>query len=304
MTGKIAALAPTPISPALEYAHLIRKPGDLICPQGLVFPKAEQFIRRHLAKLMGSVSQEAAERFGLVDGPPGTGKTVLVSDGCSRAGFAVANIPNVLLAGETENAATVALTNILQGLVAYSQATGERMAAVVDDFHLSIAGNMSKGATVGRTVNSDLLVGELQRLADPPRPYRSACGTVIPIFFTGNDFSNITPSLFRNMRANRYTHAPTFEEKVHLIFQMLNPRTRDEVMLVEKLIRAHRREPIAFWAALKNDLLTAHLDDTLPEGPLTKAAVDATWPKRLTLDADKAWALAKARATHKLVSFY
>jgi hypothetical protein len=207
-----------------------------------------------------------------------------------------------LLAGSTENAASEALSDLLRKMVAYSQATGGRMAGVLDDFHQSIVGTTDP--KMGKTVNSGLLVNELQRIADPPRKYRSACGTPITLVFTGNDFSETAPSLFRDMRANRFTHVPTFEEKIHVIYNLLAPQTRDELHLVEKLVRTYRRQPIAYWTALRNELLTVHLDDAIPDGPITKASVDANWPKRLPLRPDLVWDLAKTRAATTLVNHY
>jgi hypothetical protein len=296
------SLAATPPIDPNPLVGMIRKPGQLLCPNGLVFTKGEKFMRRHMAKLVGTASQDTAEIFAVLDGPPGTGKTVLATDGLLRGGFTVANVRVSLLAGATENAATDALTDLMHKMVAYSHATGARMAAVFDDFHQSIVGTTDP--KMGKTVNTGLLVNELQRIADPPRKYRSACGTPITLVFTGNDFSETAPSLFRDMRANRFTHVPTFEEKLHVIYAQLSPRTRDELYLVERLVRTYRREPIAFWTALRTDLLTAHLDDAIPDGPITKQAVDANWPKRLPLNADLVWELAKARASNKLINHY
>jgi ATPase family associated with various cellular activities (AAA) len=296
------ALASTPQLEPNPLLSMIRKPDQLLCPTGLVFTKGEKFMRRHMLKLMGSASQETAEIFALLQGPPGTGKTVLATDALLRGGFTVANIPVSLLAGATENAATDALSDFMRKMVAYSQATGARMAAVFDDFHQGIAGNMDD--KIGKTVNTGLVLNELQRIADPPRKYRSACGTPITLVFTGNDFSGTSPSLFRDMRANKFTHNPTFEEKIHIIFNMLKPQTGTELRLVEKLVSTYRRQPIAFFTALRNDLLSSHLDDALPDGPITKQAVDALWPKHLPLKADLVWALAKERAADTLINHY
>jgi hypothetical protein len=112
------ALAATPQLDANPLLSMIRKPHQLLCPNGLVFTKGEKFMRRHMLKLVGSASQDSAEVFALLDGPPGTGKTVL------------------------------------------------------------------------------------QRIADPPRKYRSACGAPVTLVFTGNDFSGTSPSLFRDMRSS------------------------------------------------------------------------------------------------------
>lgn len=286
-------LAPTPPLVSAAAAATIRRPGQLVCPQGLVFPKLEQFVRRHIAKLLGSATSETAELFALVDGPHGGGKTVGITDGVLRTGTAMMAIPGAELAGENEGSATAALATYMNDAVAFSRSTGDRIAVGIEDAHQAIFG--SQDSKLGKTVNSGLILNELQRIADT-KPYRSACGTPIPMFFSGNDFSQTAPSLFRDRRANRHTQIPTFEEKIHVAFHTLGPRTREELNLVEKLVRHYRRMPIAFFAALRTDLLSAHIDQALPEGPLKKADIDALWPKRVPLQAELVWELAKIRA--------
>ncbi|KUO58132.1 MAG: hypothetical protein APF80_11905 [Alphaproteobacteria bacterium BRH_c36] len=289
----MALLAPTPLQKISPVAGMIRAPGQLICPDGLVFRKAENFIRRHVAKLLATRTRNTCELFALIDGPAGTGKSVLATDGLLRAGFHVATISGAQLAGSTENAATEALSELLDHLVAYSHSTGARVAVVLDDFHQSIVGTTQ--SHVGRTVNSDLLTAELQRIADPPRKYRSQCGTPIPFIFTGNDFSHTAPSLFRDMRAARFTHEPTRAEKQQIIEALFASTSCRERAALRYLAWVYAHQPIAFWAALKNDLVSDVLDRNLPDGELTHAAVEAMWPSHVPLHTLRLWRLARQR---------
>lgn len=298
----VSSLSPTPMAETPTLATMIRVPGQEICPGKPAFARVETFVRLHLARLMAPKTRETAALYAVIDGPPGTGKTVAVTDACLRAGIAVCNVPASMLAGATENAATEALGEIMRGVVAYSRVTRNDVALVIDDFHQSIAG--STDARIGRTVNSALLVGELQRIADPPRPYRNASGKPVSILFTGNDFSQTAPSLFRDQRANRYTHEPTPNEKAQIIFDLMTPRSPEDMRIVEKLVKTYHRLPIAFWAALRNDLFAAHLARSLPDGPLNADTVNALMPARVPLNPTFVWTVAKERAAQKLANHY
>src|ERR1043165_1436029 len=109
MTKHVTSLQATPLIPHAPMMSSVRKPGQLVCPTGLVFATGEKFMRRFLAKLISSHTRDNAERFALLEGPPGTGKTVLATDACLRAGFSVFNLPAASLAGATENAAVEVL---------------------------------------------------------------------------------------------------------------------------------------------------------------------------------------------------
>lgn len=299
--SKISSLSPTPTLEGTPVAGMIRAPGQVSCPNCMMFVSVERFLKRHYARLMSTAGRETSALFAVIDGPPGTGKTMAATDATARAGLASCNVPASMLAGATENAATEALTEVMRGVVAYSKVTGHDVAVILDDFHLSIAG--STDAKISRTVNTNLLVGDCQRMVDE-RPYRCASGMPVPIVFTGNDFSQTAPSLFRDQRANRHTHAPTALEKVEIIFHLLAPRTPLELRTVEKLVRTYKTQPIAFWAALKNDLFAAHLDKVLGDGPLNRKAIDAAWPTRTPLDPELVWKTAKDRAAQKLTNHY
>ncbi len=255
MTAKVTSLAPSQFAKGNPHATNIRQPGQLLCPDGFTFERLERILQRHLYRQTIPSIMDKADRFLLVVGPPGTSKTVTCCDAALRFNWAVANLPAASLAGESEGSATATLTTFFEGMVDYSTSTGYRVAVVMDDFELSILGADSK---TGKTINSGLLINELQRIADRPKPYRNHDGSVIPLIFTANDVSNIRSSLIRDQRCTEYIHTPTFEEKIYFAFHILKPKTGDELRLVDKLVRTYRHQPVAFFASIVSDLHTAH----------------------------------------------
>jgi hypothetical protein len=293
MTGRVTNLqsSSAPQSPS-PFADLIRLPGKLMCPDGVIFDALERDIRRHLFQTLLPSTMDEAERYLVLQGAPGIGKTVAACDASLRFGFAVALLPAALLASEHEGGATAVLTSYMRFVEEQSKALARRFAIVADDFDLSIVGNDAK---TGRTINSNLLTQQLQTLADN-RQYRNHDGTVIAIIFTGNDFTTVRASVFRDGRATWHTHAPTHDEKAQIAFKLLDPRTGEERRLVERLTHTYRNEPIAFWRSVKNDLVKALLDDVIALGLPNVSAAEAELTKRRLFHPQRLLAFAAARA--------
>ncbi|MCB1484687.1 MAG: hypothetical protein KDJ17_07330 [Hyphomicrobiaceae bacterium] len=301
MNQRMTNLQPsaTPARPA-PSPFSIRMPGQFICPDGFVFPNLERAVHRHLYRNYIPSLMESADRYLAITGEPGASKTVTACDASLRFGFACAHLPAAMLASENEGGANATLKDFFETVVASSAATRVRHVAVIDDLELSI---LSSDAKTGRTINTALLTGDLQRLADRPKPYRNYDGTVIPVIFTGNDFTQIRASLLRDARTTSYVHAPTFEEKIHFAFHQLQPRSRSELVFVDKVVRTFRHQPIAFWSALVNDLRLSRLDSLIDQGITDPTIAEKTLAQGTPLDPDLVWHFAKTRADKSRRSF-
>lgn len=301
MSG-IASLAqslppPPPASP--PFASLVRMPGQYLCPDGIIFDALERAVRRHLFKQVLPSLKGYTERYLIVQGPRGTGKTVSATDASLRYGFAVVLLPASILASEHEGGATAILRDFMDFAAETSRARRMRLAIVADDFDLSIS---AADEHTGKTINSLLVTHQLQQLADTREP-RNFDDSGLPIIFTGNDFTTMRASLFREGRATWHTHRPSLDDKLLIAFQLFNPRTFDERRMIERLVRAHRDESVAFWRALHGDLMTERLDELIERSLPDVAAAEAEYRRPVALDPAKLWALARARARSGPASF-
>lgn len=242
---------------------------------------------------------DRAERFLVIQGEPGTGKTVAACDASLRYGFTVALLPAAMLASEHEGGASAVLDDFMRHIVGQSAARKQRFCVVADDFDLSIVGIDDK---TGKTINSNLVGQRLQALADTGE-YRNWDGSGIPVIFTGNDFTHFRASLFRDGRATWFTHAPSHDEKTQIAFHLLRPRTLEERKLVEKLARTYRNEAVAFWQSVKNDLNKARLDEIIGLGLPDVDAAEAELAKPRPIDVQRLVAVATSRAKAKALSF-
>ncbi len=287
-------------NPPAPSPYAIRMPGQFLYPKGYVFLQLERVIHRHLYRNCIPSLMESADRYLLIAGETGSAKTATSCDAALRFGWAVAILPAAELASEHEGGATTVLTGFFAAVVASSAATRLRHMAIIDDMELSILGADDK---MGRTINSPLLTGEFQRLADRPKAYRNYDGSIIPVIFTGNDFSRIRSSLLRNCRTMSYVHKLSLQDKVEFAFHQLRPRTREDLQLTEKLVRTYRREPITFWAALASDLKASQLDRLIDQGITDPAKAEGVLSQHRPIEPDVVWKLAKARAQRTQRSF-
>jgi len=302
MSG-IASLAqnlPPPTQPAASpFASFLRTPGQYLCPNGIIFDELERAVRRHLFKQVLPSLKGHTERYLIIQGPRGTGKTVSASDASLRYGFAVLLLPASILASEHEGGATAVLRDFMAYAADISRARRMRLTIVADDFDLSIS---AADEHTGKTINSLLITHLLQQLADTREP-RNYDDSGLPIIFTGNDFTTMRSSLFREGRASWHTHRPTLDDKLLIAFQLFNPRTFEERRLIERLVRTYRDESVAFWRALHGDMMTERLDDLIERSLPDVATAEAEFRRPMALDAAKLATLARARSKSGPASF-
>ncbi len=299
--SRIANLAPNPppTTPSSPFAGLIRMPGQYLCPDGVVFDELERAIRRHLFKQVLPSLKGRVERYLIIQGPRGTGKTVSATDASLRYGFAVALLPASMLASEHEGGACSVLNDFMGFAAETSRSRKMRIAIVADDFDLSIS---AADGQMGRTINSLLVTHQLQQLADTQEP-RNFDDSGMPIIFTGNNFTTMRASLFRDGRATWHTHRPTLDDKLAIAFALFNPRSYDDRRLIERLVRTYRDESVAFWRALHSDLMTDRLDDIISRSLPDVSAAEAEFRRPVPIDGVKLWALARIRAKTRPMSF-
>lgn len=291
--SRITNLAPTMPTPAPSpFASLIRSPGQYLCPDGVIFDELERAIRRHLFKQVLPSLKGRTERYLIIQGARGTGKTISATDASLRYGFAVALLPASMLASEHEGGATAVLRDFMAFAAETSRARKIRIAIVADDFDLSIS---AADERTGKTVNSFLVTHQLQQLADTHEP-RNFDDSGMPIIFTGNNFTTMRASLFREGRATWHTHQPTLDDKLLIAFQLFNPRSFDDRRLIERLVRSYRDESVAYWRSLHTDLMTERLDELIARSLPDVAAAEAEYRRPVPLDPAKLWTLARARA--------
>lgn len=299
MNSATRILAPYATPPATAPSSL-RRPGDLLCPEDIVFEDLERAVQRHLFRLrvLGD-THPRPPRFLVIAGKPGTGKSVAATDAALRLGHAVLQLPAAELASENEGGATAILNAYLAEAEQHARTHNEPVAIIADDLDLGI---ITTDADTGRTVNSNLLVQRLQSLADG-NAFCNADGARIALICTGNDWSHVRPSLFRDGRATWYEHVPTTDEIAAVAVNLLQPRTADERRLVLKLAHRYRHESVAFWAALRTSLNQDVLDALMASGITDTAALKVELHRSRSLEPGKLLGLARRHARRRRLVF-
>lgn len=301
MTTSPGILTPYRTAPAApELTTTLRRPGNLTCPDGVIFDGLERVVQRHLFQLRALAdTHPAPPRMLVISGKPGTGKTVAATDAALRLNHAVLHLPASALASENEGGATAILDAYLNSGVKYSETFKMPVAIIADDLDLGI---ISAVAETGRTINSNLLVQRLQSFADTDE-CQAYDGSRIPMIVTGNDWSTTRPSLFRDGRATWYEHAPTPDEIADIALHLFKPRTAPERRLILKLARRYRKESVAFWTAvqgsLRNDLIDGLIDSGITDQATLKIELNRTRP----LEPGKLLKLARHHAKRRRLSF-
>ena len=266
----------------LQHPGLIQVGADpyphQVVPDGL-----RMFVRRHLARHYGHISSAAmiaAARFALVAGLPGHGKTSGIITTVLEAGCDILLIGASELSGETAGAGREALAAHETAAVEITRATRRPLAVLIDDFDLSIAG-MRQG--VEYNVDSQLLICDLQFIADRRERWATVTGDTIPLFFTVNECSVLRESLVRAGRADFYSHILAFDEICTIVARLFGLDDREQVRAI---VAAHREEPIAFYVALKTALLNEAIDREIGgDGPIDFAGLGrAKLKPKLTIE--------------------
>ena len=274
------------------------RPSDRVLGP-IVFANLEQVVKRHLFMQTIRSFMEHAERNLLIQGGTGSAKTTTTITAVLRSGWALASVPMSELAGANEGRPAHRLLEIMDELVALSAATRLRIAALLDGLELSI---LSVDDRTTRTVHTALLSGVFQKLADSPKPYRNYDGSVIPLIFTGNDLTKVRESILRDARTIRYSHEPTREETLLLAYILLKPTSAADMKYMEKIVSKYRDQPIAFWAGLRSDLMTARIDKLIAEDA-TPAQAERELSKPLPFNGPAIQAAAEARAGSRIINF-
>ena len=145
--------------------------------------------------------------FLVVEGAAGEGKTSQSIASCIQHGITVIYISASQLSGSHEHEAIDVMESVYEKAKGM-RIEGEKVAIIVDDFHLS---NASVDTNIKRTINSSLLTGYLMNLTQNKEVEK------VPIILTGNDFSQVYSPLIRAGRADRFEWSPNYDEKRQIV---------------------------------------------------------------------------------------
>jgi hypothetical protein len=210
--------------------------------------------------LRANFAQQAATKAALilgVQGPPGEGKTEMVNVCCAHLGCNVFHLSAAAMSGKHEgDARQVLLRNVAKARRAVL--TNDRPSVLlIDDMDRGVA---SLKDTTGHTINSGLLVGTLQDLANNVRTVAPCAPQArVPIVMTANSFAALTGSLVRPGRMHFFTWQPTWKEKADMALPLFGQRTPFESARLRRIVRWYhaKGEPLAFFVQLAHEYVGA-----------------------------------------------
>jgi len=216
-----------------------------------------------------------------VQGPAGEGKTEMVVRCCAHVGCNVFHLSAAALSGKHEGDARQALLRSILTARRVALTNDRPSVVVLDDLDRGVA---SLDERTGHTVNSGLLVGALQNLANDTQ---AASGGMpharVPIIMTANSLDSLPTSLVRPGRMRILTWQPTWQEKASMALPLFGARTPLECARLRLIVlRYHRRgQPLAFFAQLAHEYVAA----------------SAPWPAECTDVLEAAQVFTKATAS-------
>ena len=181
--------------------------------------------------------------FLVIEGAAGEGKTSQAIASCIQFGITVLYISASQLSGSHEHDAIDVMEAVYKKSIDMKK-QGEKVAIIVDDFHLS---NASVDDNVKRTINSPLLTGYLMNLTQNRGEEK------IPIILTGNDFSHVYGPLIRSGRADRFEWSPNYDEKKHIVESIFHDFLNCSSVEFERFFARCSKASIADFSQLKND---------------------------------------------------
>jgi ATP-dependent 26S proteasome regulatory subunit len=155
-----------------------------------------------------------------VQGSPGIGKTYQLEHVLRTAGVSVFTCSGAQLSGNVEGAAHRVLRDVYAKAsehVVLSDDNG-MAAIVIEDLDMSVAGPRDDTRT---TVNTQLLIGFMMNLFEDPRIVNIDPCRRVPVFATGNDFSNFHAPLVRPGRVDFFTWEPEPNELLEIYGSIL-----------------------------------------------------------------------------------
>jgi SpoVK/Ycf46/Vps4 family AAA+-type ATPase len=184
-----------------------------------------------------------------IHGKKGEGKTFQTLRVCSKYRVVMYYISGAQLCGSYEKDSIGDIEENYNYALHKYNTEGEVSTFIIDDFHLSIA---STEAGIGKTVNSQILIGFLMNLADKAKASKKLR---IPFILLGNDFDNLYAPLTRDGRMDFYEWKPSMEEKVEIVKahfdDIVQPK---EAAKLEEFVKSYAEQPISFFTELKSDI--------------------------------------------------
>ena len=216
-----------------------------------------EFENRVLSHILGNYMENSPYPLYLaIHGKKGEGKTFQTLRVCSKYNITIYYISGAELCGayEKDSIATIE-DDYLKALQKYK--TDKIISAfVIDDFHLSIA---STEAGIGRTVNSQILIGYLMNMADKAKASKESR---VPIILLANDYANMYGPLTRDGRMDFYEWNPTTEEKKEIVaVHFEDIIDYSQMDMLKKIVMKYDDQPVSFFTEIKNDLLKQQVSD-------------------------------------------
>ena len=207
----------------------------------------------------------------LVLGSPGTGKTETLRATCSRLAIDLLLLAGADLAGETEGAAVDKLDAAAKWMRAHARVHRRPFALLIDDIDASI---LEERPDQERTVNSNVLIGKLQAIANDHTQLATFDGVPIPMLWTANSTRYLRPAMIRAGRCTIHHHTLDWPRRLAIIARILGPPTPRDAKALAKLAWLYRDQPIAFWQQLATDRGNAKILEAVHTHGLDPNAID------------------------------
>lgn len=194
-----------------EGKYQIINPEENFYRNITISPRFEYEVLMHIVSLyLSDFETYQPPMFLAIEGNAGEGKTSQAIAACVQHGVSAFYISASQLSGSHEGDAVDVMDRLYSDALKRKK-SGEKVAIIIDDFHLS---NASVDHDVKRTINSVLLTGYLMNLT------QHSHDSQIPIIVTGNDFSHVYAPLLRSGRADVFVWSPSYQEKQDVVFNL------------------------------------------------------------------------------------